>query len=560
MRAQFLFAICLELGICAAASAIDAEYVVTIDDPRDRRVHVQMTLRNAPAGATGVDLHLPRAFAFVRLDEPLIKGPDGATVGRLRAPVERASPYRWRVPVAGSADVELSYEIPMRHRLLPEVAHRDSYEYPYIADDHAMLATATMMLIPDGLERATVRFVMPEGWSCVAPWPGGDEGVYQPADVASLRNDYIVAGDWSISEAALGDGAFRAIVAIAPDQDALRTMAVEPIASIVREEARIFGVELRGTYMFVFGRPEISGSAGSPKTNSMTLAISESALQGGLGYLGHLIAHEFFHTWEAAVYDPRDEMRWHTEGFTDYYANLVSARLGLITWEAFGETIAGAMTAIDASPLLGETTLAEAGGPAFFTDRDAYELVYKGGMVSAAWLDLAMRSRTDATLEDLSRALVNDPDRRDDPPTVDLFVSLVGEMAGARAASTMRSLVAEPYEPNFGALFATVGLDVAASSEPDLSLRANLDDDTIRDIDRACAAYALGLRPGDRVLRVNGRDVEDPRMIRTYWAQPENDRLSALIERDGQQIEIDAPVPLVKRYTLPIETWTRSGG
>ena len=97
--------------------------------------------------------------------------------------------------------------------------------------------------------------------------------------------------------------------------------------------------------------------AGSPKTCSMTLNVEPRLALAAGKHLSHLIAHEFFHTWGAGRVALPDEMRWITEGFTDYYAYLVSARLGLNTWEEFAETLGEKMRATDTNPIGGRLSL-----------------------------------------------------------------------------------------------------------------------------------------------------------------------------------------------------------
>lgn len=45
---------------------------------------------------------------------------------------------------------------------------------------------------------------------------------------------------------------------------------------------------------------------------------------------GHLVAHETFHLWNGTGMEPKVQMDWFKEGFTDYFAILTMARLGLI--------------------------------------------------------------------------------------------------------------------------------------------------------------------------------------------------------------------------------------
>jgi len=41
--------------------------------------------------------------------------------------------------------------------------------------------------------------------------------------------------------------------------------------------------------------------SGSPKTNSMVLAVDPRMHERGARHLAHLVAHEFFHTWAPGI-------------------------------------------------------------------------------------------------------------------------------------------------------------------------------------------------------------------------------------------------------------------
>ena len=142
----------LVLGLVTAPASIDVplfEYTVRIADPARESVEVVLEGSALPA-RDSLALNLPREFAFVRLDEPLLEGEPEATDGEGRAlAVERTSPFRWSIATDGASELRVRLTVPLTHRALPAVRARDSYEYPYLAADHGMLVTATMLPVPE---------------------------------------------------------------------------------------------------------------------------------------------------------------------------------------------------------------------------------------------------------------------------------------------------------------------------------------------------------------------------------------------------------------------------
>lgn len=544
---------------CVPISAGDgprASYTITIGDPADRRVDVRLDIRGLSPNRHSLELRMPKGFAFVQLDEPVIDGPTSATANGRPATVTRGDdPYAWEVATSGASRVSVSYAIPMRHRDLPAVRERDAYEWPYVADDHAMLAMPTMLLLPEGVERARVRFVLPEDWACSAPWPRIGDGFVYEATAKALRSDYIAVGAWSMHEVR-GNG-YIVRIAIAPGQAELERIAVEPISKIVSAELELFGSNRRGRYLFLFGRADVRGASGSPKANSMTLMVHPSLLERGLAYLPHLVAHEFFHTWSGALFEAPDSLRWFSEGFTDYYAYQVSARLGLVSWEGLAGKLGSLMEQVSENPHFGSMALAEAGGPVFFTDRDAYRLVYDGGTLTAAWLDMAVRQHG-KTLDDLMRVFINDPrwNQTGVAPSLDDFLRVVARFTDEPTAERFRAMVAEPFAMDPVEAFTAVGVAVRREqASADLSLRANLRNATVLDIDPMGVGYRVGVRAGDRFLVINGQKVANGKLIRDYWRQPVDGRIRVELVRDGRRVEIDEPVPEVVRYVVPAEPW-----
>ena len=545
-------------GETRSSKAVSLDYVVSLETPEEQRVAVMLEIRGLDTAVAALHVSMPQRFAFIRLPEPLLGGPIRATAGATPLGVKRRGPYEWEVLTAGQETIRLSYEVPLTHRSAEGVRGRDAYEYPYVAEDHGLLVTPTMFVIPDELpfEHVGVRFDLPEGWRVIAPWPQGADGAFEPASRAALVDDLIAIGAWHVHTIRVG--AFEGTIAFAPGQDALEQAAVEPIRRIVAYELELFGRPAAGRYLFLFGRPEIAGMAGSPKTRSMTLSVESRLAPAASQYLPHLIAHEFFHTWAGGMEMP-DELRWVNEGFTDYYAYLVSARLGLDTWEQFATTLGEKMRNCASNPRRGKLSLADSGGEVFFHDDGARDLVYEGGLLVAAWLDRTIRGQgRGQTLDDLMRTFNNDPrwTANDAAPSLEDFLVVAERYTNRATAKVLERFVRRPYDFDPVVEFGKLGVSVRHERRPpEMALRANLDGTRVVNLDRNWVTYQVGVRGGDRFVEVNGQKVTDGSEVRSAWRKPRENRIRVTLERDGRHVSIDEPVPRIEAFVVSAEPW-----
>lgn len=577
--ALFISAAAVSAFALAAHADTGVRYTIRLERGAKPRAAVRLDLSGIPADRKSITLEMPQSFAFARLPAPLMDGELRATLKDKPLSVAHDSPFEWTVSTDGAEAIAVNYAVPLTHRALPEVRERDAYEYPYLADDHGMLMTATLVAHPRDLEFAAARveFEVPEGWAIIAPWKRIDARSFEVDDRSSLSNDLIAVGAWKTHE--IEAGRYRCTIAIAPGQTALENAVVEPIRRIVEHELALFGRAPEGQYLFLFGRPDMRGMAGSPKTRSMTLSVAPEIAAFAGKHLAHLVAHEFHHTWGGAPTPTGDDLRFLGEGFTDYFAFLVSARLGLISWDDFASELAKKMKTCASSPLRGKISLTDAGGSVFFSDHDAYDLTYAAGTLVAAWLDRALRTHAkDASLDELMRRFRNDSKWRNlaVQPHVDDLVQAVEAYAGAEIAAELREIVTKPFEFDSATRLSRVGAPVSASNAPcKAEIRANFDGTRIRDLDPECLAARVGMRAGDELVEVNGVKITSAKDAMSAFAKPVDGRVKAVVRRSGVggattgaksgrsesgdsaagEIRIDEPVPSTRTFAVTPEIW-----
>jgi predicted metalloprotease with PDZ domain len=556
--AVILLSLCTPGALPAsAAEGLGYEAVVRIDDPAREFVHIEATL----TGLRGpVELALPEHYAFVpvapRLDgQPSARRGDGHPLA-----LDATSPTTWRLDPGSASDARVSWTVRLDHRRQADVVGRDEYEHPYLAEDHALLVTGAVFLVPQveqtvALLAPRVRFELPEGWPVYAPWPQASPGVYAPTDL-DLVDDLVALGHWHV-EAGEVDG-LRYAVAFAPGQDDLRDLIARRLPPILEAEVALFGGAPQSDYLFVFGRPDqSSGYGGSPKRNAMTLFVS-SDLPAGFAAEGvtHLVAHEYHHTWMKARCEPHDELRFVMEGFTDYYAHVVPWRLGMRDDRSLLLALQEQLASAEGSLARFGGSLVEAGGPSFFEGGAAYQSCYAGGLGLALWTDVALREAgVDEGLDTLLRRFYEDPRWSDGVrPELSHWITLVEDALGATLAGTQRAAVHRAGGPDWVALLDEVGVlaerDVVPVSG---GVRANFDGTTLTVLDPTGAGALAGLQAGDRLLQVNGRPVSHAGDVHRAWDVLVDGELRLTYERGGEQVTSVAVPPVQAQFTLPAD-------
>ncbi len=535
----------------------------------DLNVRIDVERELALVRATVQGMHGPTGFtlaeryAFARVEPRLAGELEAFAADGRELRVERPTPFRWVVDLGDGPEATLRWVVRLDHRVQPEVVQAfDQYEQPYVTADHGMLATAAILLDPEVAELETrVELELPPGWDAIVPWPEEAPGVYLP-DRPGLRNDLVAIGAWD--RAGGRAGGLQYTVAFAPGQGRLASLAMDSIPRIVETEVELFGGAPQPAYVFLFPRvDEVRGYGGSPKSNAMTMFVSEDlpADQVREG-LEHLVAHEYHHTWMRSRCEPVDDLRYVAEGFTDYYAYLVLWRLGTLDDDAYLEHLRSKLAEATRAQRRSGQSLAASGGPSFFAQRDAYQTCYSAGLVMALWTDLALRAEARQAapgaapnLDEFLRQFYGSERWLDGRrPTLDDLEELLEEHLGDDLARRHVRAVRDPGGIDWVQLFEAIGVVVGATEAViEGGPRANFDDEMrVTSLDPAGAGAAVGLRAGDRVTRVNRDYVSSSDALRKAWrSRSPKEELVVHWLRDGEPHRFAGEPPTEVRFDLP---------
>ncbi len=184
-------------------------------------------------------------------------------------------------------------------------------------------------------------------------------------------------------------------------------------------------------YLFLLSvLPEGYGGLEHRDSTSLVCAMGDLPIAGdpaiSEGYLGllGLISHEYFHAWNVKrirpkAFVPYDLTReafttqlWVYEGFTSYYDDLALVRCGVITHDDYLRLLGRNITALTRNPGRTVQSVAESSFDAWVkyyrqdenTPNALVSYYLKGGLI-ALLLDLALRSASEKTLDDVMRTL-----------------------------------------------------------------------------------------------------------------------------------------------------------
>jgi predicted metalloprotease with PDZ domain len=144
---------------------------------------------------------------------------------------------------------------------------------------------------------------------------------------------------------------------------------------------------------------------GTGLTNSFaTFVASDLPIEGRMK---HLLAHELFHTWNGRKIprqDPEELVYWFSEGFTDYYADLLLFRSGLISFEEYVEVYNRVLRTYHLSPAKNAPNRAVL--ESFWTDRAVERMPYqRGNLLAHLWEERIRAAGTGASIDDMVRDL-----------------------------------------------------------------------------------------------------------------------------------------------------------
>ena len=265
-----------------------------------------------------------------------------ATAGSRALAVAKSTKNRWKITTGGAPNVTLRYQVYSR-----EMTVRNNW----VESSFAMLngAPTFITLVERAARPHDVRIELPAAWKRVetALLPvSGSSNTFRAADFDTLIDSPIIIGNPLTREFTV-DGKRHVLVFEGDTALIDADRAVADVQKIVVAARNVMGPLQYPHYYFLNMVTEAGG--GLEHKNSFLgmasrfMTRTDRAYKGWLG----LIAHEYFHNWnvkrlrpvELGPFDYENEnyvkTLWVAEGFTDYYADVLPKRAGLVSRDEF---------------------------------------------------------------------------------------------------------------------------------------------------------------------------------------------------------------------------------
>jgi predicted metalloprotease with PDZ domain len=469
----------------ASAQTADAiQYTLRFPAPQTHYVDVEA--RYPTGGQPSLELFMavwtPGSY-LVREYERHVEKVAATANGRALA-VEKSRKNRWRITTGGAPAVTVTYRV---------YGHEMTVRNNWIDDRFAMLNGAPTFLSIVG--RTTlpheVQIELPAAWKSVAtPLVAvtGRPNAFRAPDYDTLVDSPIVAGNPVTREFDV-DGKKHVLVLEGDSSQFDVDRAAADVRRIVVAAKNVMGPLLYPHYYFL--NMVVDASGGLEHKNAFLAMTSRTAMRSRGSYLGwlSLVSHEYFHNWnvkrlrpvELGPFDYENEnyvrTLWVAEGFTDYYADLLLRRAGLLTPDEYLSVVSSQIETVQRTPGRLLTPVSQASYDAWIKEYRPDENTanttisyYPKGAVVAFLLDAKIRRLTNGarSLDDGMRlALQRYSGARGYTPAQ--FYQTMSEVAGADLTAFFRQAVESTEELDYKEALDWFGLRFRAATPGDVA-------------------------------------------------------------------------------------------
>jgi predicted metalloprotease with PDZ domain len=468
---------------------------------------------------------------------------------------EKTNKNTWRVVTNGAREWHATYRV---------YANELSVRTSELNSDHAFWNNANLLMYLEGFLKSpsTVRVLAPDVWKVATGLPAvpGLKNTFRAENFDVLYDSPFEASNFKTIVFNVKGVPHRIVIDGAGNYDPERMR--RDVQKIVETQVELMGSEVPyHDYTFILHLRANAGG-GLEHLNSTALGYprfgfrirsgdratsaapnpTETFERDYRGFLG-LVSHEFFHLWNVKrirpdVLGPFDytqenytKVLWVAEGITDYYADLVLRRAGLISEGDFLSATARSMQNLQNTPGRLEQSAEESSFDAWvkYYRQDENSVnsqvsYYDKGALLGLLLDLEIRKRSGGakSLDDVMRYLYAEFFKKNRNYGPADFQKAAELMAGGSLEEFFSKYVRGKEELDYNAALAAAGLRLETSAAADAKVYFGADvaqeDDRliVRRVYAGSPAYEHGLNAGDQIVAMDNmratRDFFNARM------------------------------------------------
>jgi len=342
--------------------------------------------------------------------------------GGQKIPVTEIGKTQWMVEVKDTSPVTLRYTVLMNHEEREWSWVRD--ESPYLQEDCIFWPGYALFIVAE-VNDIELHVNVPDNWQVSTPWHRiGDNGHrFAITDQDALKSEYLVLGEHSERFVEVGDA--EVVLALGGGFKASIDEVQKTVESLLHTYSEVFDGTPEDRMLFV-ANPDEKNRGGGVSGSSISVLMSGSLDENNRSFWVPLVAHEVCHIWNGKLINFGEQEYWFSEGFTEYYSRVACTRLGLTSENDFLRDIESKCELYLSQQ--GDLSIREAG-----ENKSANRyLVYEGGSLVAAALDLQIRNLTEnrSSLDAVMKQMYREFGLTENRYTMADVIRIVNQIAG----------------------------------------------------------------------------------------------------------------------------------
>jgi predicted metalloprotease with PDZ domain len=539
----------LPLVVAAQTATPEISFTVAMPRPHTHLLEVQVAVKRTGDGPPQESLVMPvwtPGSYLVREFARHVQDFAATTASGQPLKWEKTNKNTWRIATGGSRDWQATYRV---------YANELSVRTSELNSSHAFWNNANILMYLDGFLKSpsTVRVLAPDVWKVATGLPAvpGQKNTFRAEDFDVLYDSPFEVSNFKTLVFNVKGIPHRIVIDGEGNYNPER-MRLD-VQKIVETQIEMMGGEIPyRDYTFILHLRANAGG-GLEHANSTALgyprfgfriqtgdrATSASPTATGTperdyrGFLS-LVSHEFFHLWNVKrirpdVLGPFDYTQenytkglWVAEGITDYYADLLLRRAGLITENDFLSATARSIQTLQNTPGRLEQSVEDSSFDTWikFYRPDENSInsqisYYDKGAILGLLLDLEIRKRSNnaKSLDDVLRYLYTEFFKKNRNYGPADFQKASELMAGSSLEDFFTKYVRGTEELDYNAAFEAAGLrlDTGVGSVERVYFGADVAQEedrlVVRRVYAGSPAYEQGLNSGDQIVALDNMRV-----------------------------------------------------
>src|SRR5688572_27332209 len=472
---------------------------------------------------------------------------------------DKLDPDTWRVMPNGARTITLSFGY---------TADSMDNAMSYATREFSFFNGTNLFPYPEGRSTdftATVTVNTEGDWRIATGMtPGNTPRTYTASNYHDLIDMPFFVGPLEVDSTRIGETMFYTATyprGIMSGRD--RERFWDQVKKMVPPMVNVFGDMPVSTYTnLILFDSTLSGAAALEHQNSHVGVYSPFIVDHE--FLPSITAHEIIHLWNVKRMRPAEMVPykydrpqpttwlWVSEGITDYYADVVQVRGGIIDSTQFLELVTGKIGEVATAP---EIALEDASLSSWTRPVDGTQYIYyPKGSLAGFMLDIMIRdaSNNARSLDTVMREVYQTTFRAGNGRgfTSQDWWGAVSRAASGRSFTDFNTRYIDGREPfPWSTILPLAGLRMNVDSiyEPWIGLATNVDSAGVKvmEVEPDGAAREAGVEVGDYLLRVGDIAVSDPDFgarYRARYARRDGDRVPLVVRRGTEERTLTLPV------------------